>query len=563
MQTSTTLQNIFSGNIIHIPDYQRAYSWDTSSETEKKEVNIFIEDLYNHYESKSNKSYYFGHFLFKKTNNNNFYVIDGQQRLTTIVIFVSALFEELKKRNIQLSQYYSRYYFNMIKCDDTYIFNTVEYDNQFFKDYVIDRKKINSDNLKTLSSKRIAKAFNYFTNYLQNQNLDYLENILDIILNAKCSAYLVNDESEAIQMFIFQNNRGKKPTNLEIIKAQFMHSLELSPNNDKNILLDELKNRFKLMYESISLIEDFIDEDMVLTHALRLYFNSLFEDNSLKKINDELNNDNSLFFIVEFSRILSESFSYLTLFYGNDQKECFEIHSLQMLKNINIIIPFILKFYIFNISKDKLKIFCKQAESLVLRHRLIGTRANLISRLNDVFSNFSKDNSNIQPIIERIESIKSGEGNWWWQHWNKGKLAESITGYIDPTIAKFILWKYENFLESEGKNGYINSRYDTIESPQLEHIAPTTVPIKHSGYADYDSIFMQVYIERLGNYLLISKSHNCSIGNIDFNEKLQSYKKLYQQRELKNFLDENTIIWNKSAINKRHKKICNFILSNF
>jgi hypothetical protein len=369
-------------------------------------------------------------------------------------------------------------------------------------------------------------------------------------------------------MFIFQNNRGKKPTNLEIIKAQFMHRLELSRNNDKNIFLDELKNRFKIIYESISLIEDFIDEDMVLTHALRLCFNSLFEDNSLKKINDELNKKDYLLFILKFSLILAESFSYLASFYGNDQKECFEIHSFQMLKNINVIIPFILKFYIFNISKDKLKIFCKQAESLVLRHRLIGTRANLNKRLNDVFVNFSDDNSDIQPIIERIESIKSGEGDWWWQYWNKEKLAESINGYIDPIIAKFILWKYENFLRSEGENGYIDSRYDTFTEnpPQLEHIAPVAEPNNtYSGYEKYDDIFKNEYIDCLGNYLLIAGRHNNALSNNDFNIKLQSYENtpLLQQREIKNFLDENTIIWNKSAINKRKKKICNFILNNF
>jgi len=39
--------------------------------------------------------------------------------------------------------------------------------------------------------------------------------------NATCTTHPVKDEAEATQMFVFQNNRGKKPSNLEVIKAQF------------------------------------------------------------------------------------------------------------------------------------------------------------------------------------------------------------------------------------------------------------------------------------------------------------------------------------------------------
>jgi len=37
----------------------------------------------------------------------------------------------------------------------------------------------------------------------------YLLKMLDTIQNASCTTHPVKDESEAIQMFIFQNNRGK------------------------------------------------------------------------------------------------------------------------------------------------------------------------------------------------------------------------------------------------------------------------------------------------------------------------------------------------------------------
>lgn len=63
--------------------------------------------------------------------------------------------------------------------------------------------------------------------------------------------------------------------------------------------------------------------------------------------------------------------------------------------------------------------------------------------------------------------------------------------------------------------------------------------------------------------MLISGSHNASIGNEPFNKKLESYKnsKLSQQREIKDFVKKD--IWDKDAIDKRRKKLENFVLETW
>ncbi|WP_420359762.1 GmrSD restriction endonuclease domain-containing protein [Aeromonas caviae] len=49
----------------------------------------------------------------------------------------------------------------------------------------------------------------------------------------------------------------------------------------------------------------------------------------------------------------------------------------------------------------------------------------------------------------------------------------------------------------------------------LEHIAPTTEPEnKPHGYDNYDEEFRNQSLNCLGNYLLLSKSHNCAVGNM-------------------------------------------------
>ena len=47
MESSTTIIGMTRGNLIFVPDYQRAYSWDTgkNDSDSKKQVNTFLHGL--------------------------------------------------------------------------------------------------------------------------------------------------------------------------------------------------------------------------------------------------------------------------------------------------------------------------------------------------------------------------------------------------------------------------------------------------------------------------------------------------------------------------------------
>jgi len=238
MEASTSIKQMLAGNRIFVPTYQRAYSWDTEFESSKspKQVNTFLSDLEDYNRSTTKSKYYFGHFLFEEKEANKFGVIDGQQRMTTIVIFLSALFSRLKQIR-PLNESEQEIFEDIIKRNSTYRFETVDYDDRFFKDCVIDQSKKDRNGLKTVSSQRIAIAFDFFTSQLADKDEINLLKMLDTVQNASCTTHPVKDESEAIQMFIFQNNRGKKPSNLEIIKAQFMFNVHLYGGEEKESLI--------------------------------------------------------------------------------------------------------------------------------------------------------------------------------------------------------------------------------------------------------------------------------------------------------------------------------------
>ena len=82
-----SLSELFVGNkYFYIPDYQRNYAW------EDKQINDFFDDFKANYNG-VNKRYYYGTILLQDRGTEGikekYDIVDGQQRLTTLIVFVS------------------------------------------------------------------------------------------------------------------------------------------------------------------------------------------------------------------------------------------------------------------------------------------------------------------------------------------------------------------------------------------------------------------------------------------------------------------------------------------
>lgn len=547
-----------AGKSISVPNYQRAYSWDTDlTDKSPKQVNTFLSDLKDYVNSHSSTPYYFGHFLFEEKGENEYAIIDGQQRLTTTIIFLSALYKRLKEiRNIEKVEdfdddlYIS--YCNTIKQRSQYRFSTVDYDNQMFRDYVIEQTSNDRSDIDTLSKARIADAFDYFKARLADIEEKELLALFNAITHASCTTHVVKDAAEAVQMFIFQNNRGKKPTKLEIIKAQFMYHIHLhAPSEETEPILSEITERFAHIYKSISQIESYLDEDNILNYTVKICRNNLEDISSTDFVNENLG---KITFIRDFTRLLVSCFTQVAKFL-QQEKENMVYHALLVSADKGIMFPFIIKAMRNGMEQDGLNLLAKSLEQIFLRNRIIGTRANLLWRLNKCYQEME---SNAMTVVNHIEWMKSR--NDWWGFWNNEELARCLNMGMNHQTAKILLWKYENYLIASGKSGYSPVRYDSIATPHLEHIAPQTENTEaDNGYCPYDEEFYNRYLECLGNYLLLSGSHNMSLSNGRFQIKRDSYTYLQQQSEVQR-MTENDLLWDKEKIHQRHLKIVNFLI---
>ena len=526
---------------IKVPDYQRAYSWDDT------QIEQFLLDI-KEYIDKKGINYYIGHFLFEKKDNEKIgYVIDGQQRLTTIIIFLSSVFEKIEKlNNGELAPEELNIYKSIIEENGKIKFSTVDYDNKLFKERVIGREK-GVIKPETQSQNRILDAVKYFNKKLEKETIENLTNMVKIIINASCTLNEVLNQSEAVQMFIYQNDRGKHPTDLEIIKSLFMYNIHDCSDNKINDL-NYIKEKFETIYKNISYIENLVNENDVLKITLKTYYKDLNES-SIDRIKEDINNNiakDKLNFIKSFTEELEKNFQYLKYFFEDEKKYLYILSIITLGINIDLY-PFIVGIYRFGINEDDKKKLIESLENLLIRIKLIGSRANIISRIKDKYEQFIEE-GDINPIIDRINELKNTT-DWWWAYWNNDRLRVNIE-YVSHEYAKFILWKYEN---SFGDRSF-EFRYDK-EKINLEHIAPQTEPpTKSHGYGDYNDEEFTNLIYCLGNLILLSEKHNKSIGNTTFYEKYKTYTYLKQQEEIRNMVSENGT-WGKSMIKKRKKKL--------
>ena len=557
MDASTNIVGLFTNNVLGVPDYQRAYSWDA-----EREVATFWADLQDYVKSGSEQPYYLGHFLFEETTKMQYQVIDGQQRLTTITILACALFARLEQLRA-LTPEEKLLYGNVVRVGETYHFSTVGYDNQLLRDYVVNRVKKDRIGLDTVSQKRIVDAYDYFTKQLEGLGADEVAQLLKIMFRASCTTHTVKDETEAIQMFIFQNNRGKRLSNLELIKAEFLYTLHLQGGIEKEALIKEVHGRFERIYTFIARIEHRVDEDSILAYTNCVYYENLEanKEGAKELVLSDLKKDGVVKFVMEFTRCLSDCFEKVVTFFELEKK-AFYLHSLLMVADRAIMFPFMIKALKFAVPAGDLERLARALESIFIRNMVIGTRAELASRFREHFKNFD---GNVEPIIKCIKWMKAQKQGWWC-YWRDEEFSQALVSVTNHYVARKLLWEYENLLRKrDAKAGYYEPlRWGQMEDPNLEHIAPKTEnDAPSAGYDTYDEAFRNECLESLGNYLLLSDRHNKSIGNCPFAEKRASYQYLAQQREVQDMTDANAPHWGRKQIEARQARIVEMLLEAF
>jgi hypothetical protein len=544
----TTVLGLFDSSQKHfiIPVYQRAYSWD------KDQWNIFLTDLKE--QIRGDNSYFYGNLLLETVKKDVQYeIIDGQQRLTTLTIFIRSLLDILKKRSLTESidvdfESKEKIYF---KNGGNIKLRPVEYDRACFETLIVEGKA--KFEVATPSQERIKNGRKHFTTELEKITTKDLLSILDKLESTELTCIELNGKKDSALMFELQNNRGKDLTNMEKIKSYFMYQMYVySPEEETETNIEFVSNIFKLIYLIINDLKS-LNEDSVLIYHCNAFIKG-YPYRTLDDIKEVfVASTDKVEWIKEFVKELHTSFSNIK------KMEKSELPYLEDLRSLSIpafVYPFIIKGYkYFNEKEEYLNTLYNILEVVVFRYRLINSRADFISRLNEILLGFDGD-------LDKLKNHFKNKLNESY-YWGDNRMKEFLKGYMyQNRILNYLLWKYEDSLQNRG---YTIGNC-TIENEQIEHISPQNPtngePIA-TGYDvdennEYGQGFIDSDLNSLGNLMLISGSHNASIGNKPFSDKLHSYKSnplLKQQAEIIEYLDDEKVKWGALEIWDRQAKI--------
>ncbi len=181
-----------------MPIYQRAYSWQESN------LNDFLSDIRNQHPS---RNYFLGSFLFHVNGSRQEFtivdIVDGQQRLTTFVIFINALIQELIEKSSGLVSERTKRTF--IKDGDVFKLETSNDDSVFLHTVILGQEKIQDISINTKSQRLLVEAKNFFTDSLRNYDLSLLEKLYKISTSADVLLYVVDKMNTATQVFELLN----------------------------------------------------------------------------------------------------------------------------------------------------------------------------------------------------------------------------------------------------------------------------------------------------------------------------------------------------------------------
>lgn len=226
-----------NGKSYAIPPFQRDYSWESDH----------LEELWDDIEQMrtTRTQHFMGYIVLQTNDNKNFKIIDGQQRLTTITLFLIASLSYLKKKidNDALNNEDNQKRFDAYK--DTYIGNldtvTLEtipkltlnrHNRNHFKD-IVHNLEVPRKRGVISTNKKLNKAFEFFDKKLKDLSLDgaqLSETINDICEGLVFTTITVSDELNAYHVFETLNSRGMYLSSPDLLKNYFLSTLAQDQN---------------------------------------------------------------------------------------------------------------------------------------------------------------------------------------------------------------------------------------------------------------------------------------------------------------------------------------------
>jgi len=575
------LDQIFRRNsryTFDIPKYQRGYEWGPD------QIDDFWADLTNTSKSSDHTHFFGSIFLTKKPDTNQYRIVDGQQRITTVAIFLIVArdyFYSLKDSKPEADKYFERVQEMLYKWDESnekpdvrkFYLTLSRVNRNFFIDNIVVTKKIgdvskikvngiNDTNFK------LVNAYSRLSKYLSSEfdNVKDVNSLVFTLLDRfEMIKVGVDDDDEVYEMFNIINNRGTGLNESDLIKNKLFAKLEkeFQSDSDPDAAMERYDAKWADMRTNIT-GQSAYDLDNFFQHYLIAFENTdnfklkdLFNQIKILLEGTDEKKPKSPDSIIDELYDWSEIFLQLRNPMGNFERYSIAEHCLTKINKLNAIYvyPVLLTGYRNYWKKNDKQSFVLLTE-ICLKYHL---RAKSIGNINTTkyqlklyeISCMINSNSSINKIIDSI--INSEDA-----YPSNDKLKPILDALkLSNSLALPILEELERYRDKSKVSG---------TDVTVEHIMPQNIKhwseyiAKKQNFWDKTKTeeeisndvkeFKLKYVNWIGNLALFSNSDNVKSSNKPFDFKKEIYAK--EGYKITNLL-ANESEWTETQILARQK----------
>ena len=552
-----------------IPDYQRAYVWDTD------QVRDLLDDTISAYRENKEAQYFLGSMVLKineKSENNVSYteyeLLDGQQRITTVFLILACMRDMLT----DYPQYQNSLAGFVYQAEDAIlqqpermriIFNirsdVRDFVNEHIKplhgtcDDALLKEKMQAKDV-NISIRNMANAMLVAHEFLEENKSDII-GYLSYFLNKVLMIYVATEElQDAFQLFTVLNNRGVKLSSSDILKAENLKELSAADRTSWATRWEEIETYFG---------EDF---DKFLSHIRTILVKKKQTTTLLKEFDEFVYSnqeyDRTQKKYVPRTPILRrgrDTFELLYSYYHTYQEVFDTDHSVV---TGDYEITNYLKLMETGFGAD-------YWIAPVLDYYRKYRRRGFVAFLKALDRKLSADwitaatptvrMENVNAILREIEASQDSAALLQSKTFtiNKSDFERVINGDIyGRSFAKYLLLKLDLIYRGSS----------TPMIPQaiasIEHILPRNPSADSQWVKDFSAAEREEWTNKLGNLVLISRRKNTSQGNRDYVEK----KEKYFEKNIEMFpnsirIYQNYPEWKLSDLKKNHSDVVTELLN--
>jgi uncharacterized protein with ParB-like and HNH nuclease domain len=609
-----SLHQLFMNRLFRIPDYQRGYAWKHEHLSDFWDDLINLQDQHVHYTgllslrniSKKSFTYPEQDKWLIESGFTYSQVIDGQQRLTTISIFIFTLlkiFKELEENigknendilviHERLKDIQKKYIVQTQPPHDIVSTFILSYETDNPSENYLIHKIFESNKGGTLIETYYTKNLDYAKEFFEFRLIDLFSNhgkaalerlYKKVTQQLMFNIYEIDEDYDVYVAFETMNNRGKKLTNLELLKNRLIYLTTLFKDEDcpesvKVSLRKNINETWKEIYFQLgrNSQDSLNDNDFLRAHWYVYfhysrkrgddYFKFLMNHFSYKNIyesismnfndieesgdeqSEEVEETETLTFDAKLKPIEIDHYVYSLKsmaqywYYSFYPTECKEI-STEVIKwidrlnrvGIGYFRPLVCVALLQNRSytSDELVDLLRSIERFIFlffrmaRYQSSYKSSEYINYARSLYSKNSTFSEIANTINENIVREKLSIINGFVSN-TKRRFSTGL-GFYTWSDIKYFLYEYEYHLFQKFSTSKIEWEHFTKvpkDKISIEHILPQTPskPYWKNQFRDYREEEIKLLSGSLGNLLPLSSAINSSLQNDGFDEKKNEAK---------------------------------------